>query len=276
MAGSPPPLRELQLRLRELIFRHGDGSPQSLEGLSRGASELPIRDDPRLRAGERLAIYARMHFLRIRDVLIEDFPATCRAVGEDVDRFVERYLAAFPTDDPSLRRAGRHLPRFLAKSSRSTARPWHEDLARLEWAMIEAFDAADDPVLTRASLGELASDRWPDLRLETVRSLRILELDFPVDEIREGLLQRDEMPPQQLASAGAVQLRVWRQGFRVFQRRLDATEWAALHLVAGRATFGELCERLAEEIGEDDATQRVLHLLDLWLADDLLAALPTT
>jgi hypothetical protein len=276
VAGNPPPLRELQLRLRELIFRHGDGSTGSLERLTRGASELPIRDDPRLRAGERLAIYARMHFLRIRDVLVEDFPATCRAMGEDLDRFVERYLAEFPTDDPSLRKAGRHLPRFLARCSASTGRPWHENLARLEWAMIDAFDASDDRVLSRPSLAEVAPDRWPDLRLETVRSLRVLELDFPVDEIRDRLLQRDEMPTPELASTRLVKLRVWRQGFRVFHRRLDAAELAALRLLTGGAAFGELCERLADETGEHDATQRVLRLLDLWLADELLVALPTS
>jgi hypothetical protein len=275
MADDPPPLRELQLRLKELIFRHGDGSEGALRLLTRGAADLPIRKDPHLGAGERLAIYARMHFLRIRDVLVEDFPATCRAAGEDVDRFVERYLAAFPTDDPSLRKAGRHLPRFLAAPSVAHAGPWHADLARLELATIEAFDAADDAVLERATLAQIPPERWADLRLEAVCSLRILDTDFAVDDLREHLLRTDESPAAALFAPQPRTLRVWRQGFRVFHRRIDPVERAALRLLSDGVSFGELCERLAETT-TGDAAQQVLRLLDLWLADELLVALPRT
>jgi hypothetical protein len=276
VTGRRPPLRELQLRLRELIFRHGDGSEASLSQLVRAVATLPIRDDAHLRAGDRLAIYARMHFLRIRDVLVEDFPATCRAVGDDdVDGFVERYLAAFPTDDPSLRNAGRHLPRFLADAATSAAGPWQPDLARLEWTMIEAFDAADDPLLARASLAEIAPELWAGLRFETVRSLRVLALSFPVDDLRERLLRGDATPAIDPAPEPVV-LRVWRQGFKVFHRRVDAVERTALDLIAARTTFAELCERLGEATGEEDATQQLLRLLDLWLGDELLVALPAS
>lgn len=274
MTVRPPPLRELQLRLRELIFRHGDGSASSLERLAQAAADLPIRGDPHLPAGDRLEIYARMHFLRIRDVLVEDFPATFRIAGDDLDTFVQRYLAAFPTDDPSLRKAGRHLPRFLASDA---APPWREELARLECATIEAFDAADDPVLSRATLAEVAPERWPELRFETVRSLRVLDLSYPVDDLRERLLRGETAAVSDLDSAAeTIRLRIWRQGFRVFHRRMDAVERSALVLLATRVTFGELCERLGETTGEADPTQRVLRLLDLWLGDELLVALPTS
>ena len=185
---TPPPLRELQLRLRELIFRNGDGTAAALERLERGAADLPIRGDERLSPGQRLSIYAGMHFLRIRDVLAGDFPATRAAAGDEFDRLVERYLDAHPTDDPSLRRAGRHLPGFLERCPANPRFAWQADLAALEWAMIEAFDALDEDVLTAAALEAVAPGDWPDLAIRPIRSLRLLELRFPVGEIRADLI----------------------------------------------------------------------------------------
>jgi hypothetical protein len=270
--STPPPLRELQLRLRELIFRNGDGTAAALAALERGAADLPIAGDDRLSAGQRLSVYAGMHFLRIRDVLAEDFPATRAAAGAGFDRLVQRYLFAHPTDDPSLRRAGRHLPRFLAAHPEECGFAWQGELAALEWAMIDAFDALDQEVLTAAALAELAPEDWPDLRLEPVRSARVLDLAYPVDEIRTSLLA-GEPPPA--APPGARSLRVWRQGGSVFHRRIGAADARAWRLLGGGQAFAALCDGLAGEQSPEDAAREALGLLRDWLDDELLAALPT-
>jgi hypothetical protein len=270
--STPPPLRELERRLRELIFHNGDGSAAALARLERGAAELPIAGDGRLSPGERLSIYAGMHLLRIRDVLAEDFPATRAAAGDDFDRLVERYLLAHPTEDPSLRRAGRHLPRFLEHTARARF-PWQADLAALEWAMIEAFDALDQEVLDAPALAALDPGDWPDLRIEPVRSLRILDLAFPVDEIRARLLAGEESPddaPEPLA------LRVWRQGETVFHRRVGRSEARGLRLLGQGVAFGDLCGALGAEHGQEEAAREAVALLHGWLADGLLVALPTS
>ena len=269
---TPPPLRELQLRLRELIFRNGDGTAAALERLERGAADLPIRGDERLSPAQRLSIYAGMHFLRIRDVLAEDFPATRAAAGDEFDRLVERYLDAHPTDDPSLRRAGRHLPRFLERSPANPPFAWQADLAALEWAMIEAFDALDEDVLAAAALEPVAPGDWPDLAIRPVRSLRLLELRFPVDEIRVDLI--GGAPPSE-AMPVELSLRVWRQGTSVFHRRIGEAELRALRCVGEGIAFGELCAALAAEQPADDAARQAIGLLRDWLSDELLAALPT-
>jgi hypothetical protein len=270
---TPPPLRELQLRLRALIFDHGDGTPAALARLERAAAELPIRGDDRLSAGARLAIYAGMHFVRIRDVLAEDFPATRIAAGDSFDRFVGSYLRAHPTDDPSLRRAGRHLGAFLERHPEHARFPWQADLAKLEWAMIEAFDALDQAVLTAETLQELAPEEWPGLAIEPVRSLRVLDCAFPVERIRTDLL---EAGPPAAWEPEPTTLQVWRQGATVYHRRIGRPERRALERLGGGVPFAELCESLAAERSEAEAAGTVLTLLRAWLADELLVALPTS
>ncbi len=263
----PPPLRELQLRLRALIARE----PASLEELQQAVGALPIRSHGALSAAERVRIYASMYFLRMRDALAEDYPAVRRAIGEG--RFaalVRAYVDEHPSDRPSLRDLGRHLPSFLARHAVPDGPPWLAELAAFEWALVEAFDAPDDTLLRTSDLRALPPERWPALRLEPARSLLLLAAHAPVDTLRERLLAEgdtDDVPLE------PVVLRVWRQERTVFHRRIDATEHDALQALAAGASFESLCARLAARVGEAEAGPTALRLLQRWLEDDLLRAL---
>lgn len=263
----PPPLRELQLRLRALIAR----APASPADFEQAVAALPIRSHGALSAAERVRVYADMHFLRMRDALAEDYPAVRRAIGgERFAKLVRAYVAEHPSDRPSLRDLGRHLPFFLARSSVPDGPPWLAELAAFEWALVEAFDAPDDAVLRAPDLRALPPERWPGLRLEPVRSLLVLEARAPVDALRERLLADGDTGDVALEP---VVLCVWRQELTVFHRRIDTTEHEALQALAAGASFEALCARLAASVGEAEAGPTALRLLHRWLEDDLLRAL---
>lgn len=268
-ATTTLPLRELQDRLRALITDPATLA-DPLPMLDGRVAALPIRGDARLSAGERVRIYARMYALRLHDALAHDYPALRRALGDDgfVD-LVQRYVCAHPSDRPSLRDLGRHLPGFLYRPQ-SDAPVWHAELAQLEWSMVEAFDAADQPVLGRGTLARLAPDAWPTLRIEPVRSLQLLSLAHAVDSAREHLLAGE--PPTDLRTE-SVLLRVWRQDLVVYVRRVPPHEMAALRWLFRGATFGELCGVLDDGVAPtDDATATAAGLLQRWVDDGLLAA----
>mgnify|MGYP001332179697 CR=1 FL=1 len=261
-------LRELQAGLRALI-----ADPATLDGpsslIAGRVAALSIRGDDRLSAADRVRIYARMHALRLRDALEHDYPALHRALGDDgFAALVQRYVAAHPSDRPSLRDLGRHLPGFLQRSVEQ-GQAWLAELAQLEWAMVEAFDAPDEPSLDRAHLGSLQADEWPALSIEPVRSLQLLSLTTPADTIRDGLLtdagDREPAPTPTL-------LRVWRQDLVVYVRRTPELEMATLRRLHRGATFAALCEWLADaDSSDDDAAATAAGLLRRWVDDGLLA-----
>src|SRR5689334_17129302 len=122
------PLRELQQRLRALIADPAT-TAGALGDLDERIAELPIRSDGRLSAAERVRIYARMYFLRLRDALADDYPALRRALGDEAfDALAQRYVTSHPSDRPSLRALGRHLPGFLHADA--NAPRWHAELAQ--------------------------------------------------------------------------------------------------------------------------------------------------
>jgi hypothetical protein len=264
---TQPTLRDLQLRLRSLIAR-----PGLLRGedLAAEVAALGIRGDERLSAADRVQVYADMYFVRLRDALAEDFPALAGALGDE--RFatlVRRYVDEHPSDRPSLRDLGRHLPDFVARHPDLLIGPWQAELAQLEWAMVEAFDALDQPTLRAADLDALPADAWPGLHVAPVASLKLLACDAPVDVLRDGILAGNEVRE---VAHDRVLLRVWRQSTTVFQRRMQPLEAAALRWMLPGVSFAELCAWLGDDTRAEDPASAAMHLLALWLEDELLIA----
>ena len=253
------------------------------EGVAAGLAALPDRErvlpagldgwvcgDERLSALERLDVYANMYFFRLLDCLGEDFPAVRAVLGhERFHALVADYLALHPSEHPSVRRLGRALGDFLA-SHPALDVPWLADLACFEWALLEAFDAADAEPLGVERLQRMAAESWPALRLGLTPSLGIVEARAPVQDVWSAATEGREIP---VVEQQPTTLRVWRDELRVFHRVIGAAELAALRAAERGEPFAAICESAATIVGEAQATSEVLTILQRWVADRMIVAL---
>src|SRR6185295_4303033 len=100
---------------------------------------LPSRS---LTPGERLAIYQGMYPLRMNEALESDYPGLAHFLGpEAFQALVVDYVQAFPSRHHSLNRLGDHLPEYVSRAHGVTRRAFCHDLARLERAINQVFDA---------------------------------------------------------------------------------------------------------------------------------------
>lgn len=141
-----------------------------------------IKANDRLSSFERLEIYNRQYWFRILDSFYEDYPGLRTVLGDSAFlRMAEKYLTSFPSRCWTMRNLGSGLLRFLsqephwAKQKQALAL----EVARFEWAQIEAFDGASKPPLDFKTLQVASPDR---LRLSLQPHVRLLELRYPVDE----------------------------------------------------------------------------------------------
>jgi hypothetical protein len=183
-----------------------------------------------------------------------------------------------PPARPSLRHAGEHLAAHLSTQPFaeifSRGCPYAADLARLEWAIADAFYAADAPVLTRADLAAVAPEDWSELRFETAPSLRLLACEWPVHAVRERFDAEDSAADWNAApslAAAPTWLRVFRHGERVRYRAITRSERDALAAAGAGVPFGAICEPLAAAEGEAQAAQRAGAFVSSWVDDGLLA-----
>ncbi len=208
-----------------------------------------------LPASERVAIYKRMVLHRQIDALRETFPKVAAALGDEA--FFESaaaYVRAHPSEHPDLAQLGRM---FAGVVERADLR----ELAQLEWARAEVFEAAPAELLSPEEFAALAEDAeaFVHARLQLVPALRLLALGSDVS----GLW--DETAKVGIARPTA--LVVWRRGFDVFHVAIDGTEAEAIRLVQDGAPLGEACGAFADP-------ERAAEALQGWLAEGWLARRP--
>jgi hypothetical protein len=249
---SAPALRELQ----QLFFRALGGDPTP------GLCDV-VRSTPALDANRRLAIYADMYFWRLRDLLADDFEKTAAALGDDAFTAVARaYVDAHPSEHPSVRHVGRRFTAHLHAHLPMGAPPWAADLAALEWARVETFDAPDAAPVRAADLGTVAPEDWAGLRFTTIPALTLVESAWPVHRAWEA--------PDAPLQAGPTIVRVWRQDHVVYHCAVDASEREALRRLMAGESFGGICDAFADLAG-DDAGAAAGALLLRWVEDGLIA-----
>jgi hypothetical protein len=122
----------------------------------------------------RLDVYRNAYYTRLEQALAHDFPVLLALLGDhDFGRWMADYLRAHPSTSPTLRDLGHALPAWL----RAKGKAEHADLAGVEWAVLNACDAADAPLLDQAALAQILPAHWASLRVHLHPSLTLLALD---------------------------------------------------------------------------------------------------
>lgn len=227
------------------------------------ALEAVVEASPTLDPADRIRVYTGMYIRRLCGVLHEDFPKTARQLEPKAfDALAEEYVRAHPSEHPSVRHMGSAMARFLAGRV-PPDRLWLADLARLEWARLEVFDAPDEPTLALADLAAWPPAAFPGLVFRPIRALEVVRSGWPVHRgwAAEGPTALDAEP---------VAIRVWRQDGLVYHGPMDAFEATGIERLRAGDRFGTICGLLAE-IAPDRAAEEAGGLLARWLEDGLLA-----
>ncbi len=194
----------------------------------------------------RLDIYREQFWLRHVACLAEDFPVLAALVGEETfNAIVAGYVAAHPPVDFQMRVFGAKLANFLtthAKDDRLLS-----DLARLEWAFIDAFDAADAPPLDPNSIANISEDAWPTARLVLHASLQRMNLLYPAHKMRDTWRENEDFRPIVRMERAPSNVVVYRQKFLMYVEEMDALAYAMLDRIARGEALGAAGDALAAE-----------------------------
>lgn len=198
-------------------------------------AESFIAPNSRLNAFERLEIYNRQYWFRVLGALQEDFPALQAVVG---GRAFEALSIAYLTDHPSrsfsLRNLGSKLIEWLAEHAQFAGRRQRLaiDVARIEWAFVEAFDLAEREPLTLEQIATLDGDS----RLALQPHVQLLALDYAADDLALKLHKREK---RQASEAGVKEDEVHAAPAKLPKLRRKPT-WVAAHRVDNSVYYRRL------------------------------------
>jgi hypothetical protein len=217
-----------------------------------------VREAERIAAGnerlspvEQVDVYREQFWLRHVDVLRDDFAAIERALGEVAFEALARaYLRARPSDSFTLRDLGTGMAEFLAAHAPWSADPFLAEVARVEWAFVEAFDGPDAPPFDPTTIEGRAEDAWPSARIVLHPSLQRLALAYPAHDYRIAARKGEVARPD----ARVCHAVVYRGPELLHCLEIGADAATMLDELSAGKPLGEACEGAALRSGTDLAT----------------------
>lgn len=254
-AAIQMPLRGTSRESTELVPNDEGHSPEFL-----GKARELMKPGSNLSSEERLELYHRQYWFRVLDSIAEDFPILRKMAGETCFwNLMEAYLSACPSGSFTLRHLGRKMDEFAAswEPLDDSQRKWFSSIAKLEYAYMEIFEAADfDPV----PANQLAS-----AHLILQPHVILLDLPVPADlcEDWQTFTPPDEQP---------TWLAVWRGESRGrLQCRLDEVEFELLKRLQSGSTLEGL---FAEPTSRGPEPEEISRWFHQWQSRGWIAVAP--
>ncbi len=223
MSTVHPPLERLQRWMLGLVTH-----PAPVEQALRAAdSEGPplrlgevVLPSKTLSAPERVGIYHDMYPLRMTEALQSDYPALAHYLGEDAFRdLVRGYVQSFPSRSYTLNRLGDHLPEYVKAASGVRRPEFCHDLARLELAVSQVFDAPETPPLSDKAIASVSPEAWEHAVLAPVAAFRLLAFRYPVNAYLQTVKDDDHHHPK--ARLKDTWVAVYRRDYAVYRLELS-------------------------------------------------------
>jgi hypothetical protein len=230
-----------------------------------------IKPNDRLSSFERLEIYNRQYWFRVLDSFAEDFSGLRAVLGAAAfDRIAIAYISQCPSRSYTLGALGSRFGSWMLANPGllGDRKKLALEMARLEWAHIAAFEAAEHPALATAE----GIDGSTRLKLQPY--LHLFHFHYPLDDLllavrraenngglspqRRRQLLRDLVP-------GPIYLAVHRAEFSVHYKRLDPEAFRLLRSIQRGESLGESVEAAfkGSRVPVDDWP----HLIEGWFAN---------
>lgn len=268
-----PALARLQGWMQSVVTNSGDAASGVLSKEACAFFE-PARLSHLVKASgalsplERIEIYQEMYRPRMVDALASDYPMLRALIGDEpFEELVAAYVQDFPSRSYTLNRLGDHLPEFLETYGSARGRMVRRDLALLELAVTEVFDADETPAVAAERIVAIPAAEWPSVRFRPIAALRLLTLSTNAPAIFEALRNGDTTPP---ARRKREHVLVFRCDYGVRRRSLSPAAFFFLAELSNGTPLGvalDVLTRSHRSLAPDALTAWTRE----WIADGLFS-----
>ncbi|MCL6417746.1 DNA-binding domain-containing protein [Aestuariirhabdus sp. Z084] len=230
-----------------------------------------IESSPQRSAEQRMQYYGTAYSLRLQEVLRNDYEQLHAYLGDDLfETLMFNYINRYPSRHPNLRYFGQHMVELVEQLEPFNQHPEVAEIARIEQAFANSFDAADNQHIALSKLAELSPSDWANLQLRFHDSVQLLPQTYNSFQIWQAL-SNDKTPPDKTLDDMAWV--IWRADLVSRYRSLQPAERTALSVALSSGSFAEVCSALLEHYSEQDTPLKAVAYLQQWIADHMLCEL---
>lgn len=251
-----PSLSEMQAAFQRAVMQGDDAVLNEL------------LDNSRTNRNVLFGVYRHAYAARLIEVLRNDHPLLHAYLGDDAfTEIAMAYVAACPSRNQNARWFSHRLPDFLAETRPDA--PELGELAALERALNDAFDAPDAEPLALSDLAAVPPEQWSDLIFSPHPSACRLALSSNAHSLWLAL-KNNETPPTVETRSRRESVIVWRHETTPKVRRMPDEEAMMWTEAMNGVPFGGLCELVAVFDDPESAPLRAAQHLQGWILSGLL------
>ncbi|MGI9524026.1 MAG: HvfC/BufC N-terminal domain-containing protein [Hyphomicrobiaceae bacterium] len=212
-------------------------------------------------AKKRFNVYRNNVMASLSDALVSNYPVVNTLVGDEFFREMARvFIVSHPPGTPVLLEYGREFASFIETFAPARTLPYLADVARLEWAWIVAYHAADSDPIAIGALQAIAADQLEEVRLDFHPSFHLIRSGWPAASIWHAH-QFDDDPAVRMQDIAPERENaiVVRPRSSVDVRRIKAGSAEFVACLRRGGTLAQAAEPLAD--GSSDDMGAMLHLL---------------
>lgn len=243
-------LHELQSSLKDAVLATSERVSFAPAGLADAVSI------------SRLEIYRNNTLISLTEALKAIFPVTVAIVDERFFSYLAAsFIRAHPPGEPRLSAYGARLPSFIATFEACNTLPYLADVARLEWLVNEAIQAAEPSPIPAARLATYTPDSLMSGRLTLQPSLRLIASRHPIFAIWQTH-QRNAHDAAHPTARNLDRLAVRRRGAGVSVSALTPGQCRLLHDLSAGYPIAAALEHALVRDSAFDPTRELLALFE--------------
>lgn len=241
-----------------------------------------VKPNDRLTSFERLEIYNRQYWFRVLDSFYEDYPGLRAVLGERAFiKMAEAYLVKYPSASFTMRNLGSRVENFLRQepSWAGKKQTLALEVARFEWAQINAFDGEAKPAV---GIAELLLTNPQKIKLGLQPYIALLALEYPVNDFVLAVKEHDALRGEAsnamdsapkviklnkvtLPKPRKTYIAVHRHNNAVYYKQLEPEAFALLSALRKGQTLERACEQAFRRAStEIDWTKKIEQWFENW------------
>lgn len=242
MNTPPESLKQLQTHFSAAIFSN-----------QREIMAEAVIQHGELTPAQRVGIYRNSVHGILWQYLASLYPVCNQLVGEKFfEGFSDLFIDKYPPTTPFLSDYGDGFAAFMRAHEAFTKMRWINQVAELEWARHQAWNAINQSVSDFSLLATLTEEQQLTLQFQLPDSLQLLHSLHAIHQVwlaHQPEDSFDKIPLENIQLQQKAHVIVWRKQRELHQVQLSQQQWQFLTAVRQNKSLAELSEQFQEQVG---------------------------
>lgn len=159
---------------------------QTVDALHNAISPCPAQVLQQAENGQsrRFNVYRNNRAVSLMENLQACYPAVHKLVGDEFFNAAARhYINEYPPESPVMTEYGESFGEFTAQLPGTAGIPYIADVARLEWACLQAYHQRDEVPISIKALENVAPEKLTEVKLKTHPAMALIDSRWPIGSI---------------------------------------------------------------------------------------------